>query len=322
MRKRCIDMVYELAKKDPRVVFIGSDLSPGLLSDMQREFPDRYFMEGISEANVIGMAAGLALRGYIPYVNTIATFNTRRCYEQVAVDACMHKLPIRLISNGGGLVYAPLGPTHLAIEDIAIMRALPNMTVFAASDAEEMERMMRTTLDVPQPIYIRLAKGGDKVVSKPELGFTFGKAILLKDATAGAKKPVLIISTGIGTTQSLVAAELLESQGIATRVLHLHTIKPLDVEAVLHYANEASFVTTVEEHILAGGLGSLIAETFADNDVRHAPLMRLGIDDVFAKHYGGQDDLMRTYGLMGDQIAARIKTRVEGNTSCQLNAAA
>ena len=160
------------------------------------------------------------------------------------------------------------------------------------------------------------------MVSKPELGFTFGKAILLKDATAGAKKPVLIISTGIGTTQSLVAAELLESQGIATRVLHLHTIKPLDVEAVLHYANEASFVTTVEEHILAGGLGSLIAETFADHDIRQVSLMRLGIDDVFAKHYGSQDDLMRTYGLMGDQIAARIKTRVEGNTSCQLNAAA
>lgn len=322
MRKRCIDMVYELAKKDERVVFIGSDLSPGLLSDMQREFPDRYFMEGISEANVIGMAAGLALRGYIPYVNTIATFNTRRCYEQVAVDACMHKLPIRLVSNGGGLVYAPLGPTHLAIEDIAIMRALPNMSVFAACDAEEMQRMMEQSLDIAGPVYIRLAKGGDKVVSKPELGFTFGKAILLKDAVAGAKQPVLIISTGIGTTQSLAAAELLEVQGIATRVLHLHTIKPVDVEAVLHYAAQSCLVATVEEHILAGGLGSLIAENFADHDFRQAPLVRFGIDDVFAKHYGSQDDLMRTYGLMADQIAARIQSRLEGNTACLINAAA
>jgi transketolase len=136
MRKTCVDMVYTLAKKDPRVVFIGSDLSPGLLKDMQAEFPDRYFMEGIAEQHVMGMAAGMALEGFIPYVNTIATFITRRCYEQVAVDACLHNLPIRLISNGGGLVYTPLGPTHLAIEDIAIMRALPNMTVVAVSDAD------------------------------------------------------------------------------------------------------------------------------------------------------------------------------------------
>lgn len=319
MRKRCIDLVYELAKKDERVVYIGSDLSPGLLSDMQREFPDRYFMEGISEANVIGMAAGLALRGYIPYVNTIATFITRRCYEQVALDACLHKLPIRLIANGGGLVYAPLGPTHLAIEDIAIMRALPNMSVFCASDAEEMQRMMLSTLDHPDPIYIRLAKGGDKVVSKPELGFTFGKAILLKDTPT--KQPVLIISTGIGTTQSIAAAELLEAQGIPVRVLHLHTVKPVDQEAILHYAAQSCLVATAEEHVLAGGLGSLVAEIFADVDFRQVPLLRFGIPDSFAKHYGSQDDLMRTYGLMGDQIAARIQTRM-GGKPCQHNVAA
>ena len=113
--------------------------------------PDRYFMEGITEANVIGMAAGLAMEGYIPYVNTIATFITRRCYEQVAVDLCLHNLPVRLIGNGGGLVYAPLGPTHLAIEDIAIMRALPNMTVVAVCDAEEMKRFMDESLDWPRP---------------------------------------------------------------------------------------------------------------------------------------------------------------------------
>src|SRR6201986_4483313 len=140
MRETCINMVYELAKQDERVVFIGSDLSPGLLKEMKEEFPDRYYMEGVTEANIIGMAAGLAMEGYIPYVNTIATFITRRCYEQVAVDVCMHNLPIRLIGNGGGLVYAPLGPTHLAIEDIAIMRALPNMTVVAVCAAGEMKR--------------------------------------------------------------------------------------------------------------------------------------------------------------------------------------
>jgi hypothetical protein len=126
MRQTCLDMVHELARRDERVVFIGSDLSPGLLAGMKEELPGRWFMEGVCEQNVVGLAAGMAMDGCVPYVNTIATFLTRRCYEQVAIDACLHDLPIRLIAHGGGLVYAPLGPTHLAIEDLAIMRALPN----------------------------------------------------------------------------------------------------------------------------------------------------------------------------------------------------
>src|SRR6201996_5963020 len=200
MRATCQNMVYDLAKRDNRVIFIGSDLSPGLLGAMQREMPERYYMEGITEANVIGMAAGMAMDGYMPYVNTIATFITRRCYEQVAVDLCLHNLPVRLIGNGGGLVYAPLGPTHLAIEDIAIMRALPNMAVVAVCDAEEMQRLMKCTLDWPHPIYIRLAKGFDPVVSRPELGFEIGKAIVMREA-ARAPKRVLLVSTGVATTR-------------------------------------------------------------------------------------------------------------------------
>src|SRR5260370_29270707 len=171
MRNACLEKVHDLAKRDGRVVFIGSDLSPGLLADMKREMPERWYMEGITEQNVVGMAAGLALEGYIPYANTIATFFSRRSYEQVAVDLCLHNLPVRLISNGGGLVYAPLGPTHLAIEDLAIMRALPNSTIVAVCDAEEMTRFMDVSVDWPGPIYIRLAKGGDPIVSKAQTGF-------------------------------------------------------------------------------------------------------------------------------------------------------
>src|SRR5579862_2420952 len=182
MRQTCLNMVYDLAKRDKRVLFIGSDLSPGLLADMKKEMPERWYMEGITEANVIGMAAGLAMEGYIPYVNTIATFITRRCYEQVAVDLCLHDLPVRLIGNGGGFVYAPLGPTHEAIEDIAIMRALPNMTVVAPADAEEMKRFMAVSLDWPHPIYIRLAKGGDPVVTPADQKFAIGRGYLLREA--------------------------------------------------------------------------------------------------------------------------------------------
>src|SRR3984957_3960463 len=183
MRNTCLNQVHALARRDERVVFIGSDLSPGLLAEMKREMPQRWFMEGIAEQNVVGMAAGFAMEGFIPYVNTIATFITRRCYEQVAVDLCLHDLPVRLIGNGGGLVYAPLGPTHLAIEDIAIMRAPPNMAVVSVCDADEMTRFMDRTLDWPGPIYIRLAKGFDPIVSRPELEFKIGKAIVMREAS-------------------------------------------------------------------------------------------------------------------------------------------
>ena len=175
MRNTAMNMVHKLAARDERVLYIGSDPGAGTLRAMSKEFPSRHLIEGISEAHIIGMSAGLAMEGYLPYVNTIATFLTRRCYEQVAVDLCLHNLPVRLIANGGGLVYAPLGPTHQAIEDIAIMRALPNMTVVCPADADEATRLMEQTLDWPGPIYIRLAKGGDAIVSKAENGFKIGR---------------------------------------------------------------------------------------------------------------------------------------------------
>src|SRR5437588_3711590 len=225
MRKRSIDMVYELAKRDDRVVFIGSDLSPNLLGDMKKEYPSRYYMEGITEANVIGMAAGMAMEGFIPYVNTIATFITRRCYEQVAVDLCLHDLPVRLIGNGGGYVYAPLGPTHQAIEDLAIMRALPNMTVTAVCDAEEMTRLMHASLDWPHPIYIRLAKGGDPIVSREENGFAIGKAIEMRKPRA--RRAVVLMATGVMTTNCLGAAEILAKGGSDIAAAHFHQDTPL-----------------------------------------------------------------------------------------------
>jgi len=305
MRNTCLDMVYELAKRDRRTVFIGSDLSPGLLAGMKREMPERYYMEGVTEANIIGMAAGLAMEGYIPYVNTIATFITRRCYEQVAIDLCLHNLPVRLIGNGGGLVYAPLGPTHLAIEDIAIMRALPNMTVIAVCDAAEMKRMMECSLDWPRPIYIRLAKGGDPVVSRSELGFTIGKAIVMREARTS--KPVVLMATGVMTTNCLAAADALVANGIDTSVVHFHTVKPLDESTVLEHAQGARLVVTVEEGTMIGGFGSAVTDLLTSkNDGSHLPNLRLGLPDVFPAKYGVQDDLFEIYGLTANQIAQTV----------------
>jgi transketolase len=303
MRKTALDCVHELARQDERVVFIGSDLGPGVLAKMRDEHPERWFMEGVSEQHIVGMAAGLAMEGFIPYVNTIATFLTRRCYEQVAVDLCLHDLPVRLIANGGGGVYAPLGPTHLAIEDIAIMRALPNMTVVSPCDADEMRRFMHETLDWPHPIYIRLAKGGDLVVSESRHGFRLGKSIRLREGRDG-----LFVTTGVMTQTALAAAGLLQADGIEVGVRHVHTIKPLDVEQILEDVAAVPAVITVEEGIVNGGLGSAVLEA-CNMEAKHLAhkISRLGIPDAFPTQYGSQQTMLSHWELTAENLAAHMR---------------
>jgi transketolase len=303
MRKRCLDAVYRLAKKNKDIIFIGSDLGVGVMDNFKKEMPDQWFMEGVSEQHIIGMASGLAMTGKTVYMNTIATFITRRCYEQNAIDLGLSNVPVRLLGSGGGLVYAPLGPTHLATEDIALMRAIPNMTIFAPCDAEEMERGMMATEKLPGPLYVRIAKGGESVVSKPEAGFTLGKAILMKEAG-----DVLFVTTGVMPARALEAAQLLEADGLKAGVLHFHTIKPFDHAALLAQAAKVKAVISVEEHTLIGGLGSVVAETLADHAFERTPrLKRLGIPDVFPDKYGSQNSLLERYGLGGPQLAEQAR---------------
>ena len=304
MRGACIEMVHELARRDPRVVYVGSDLGAGTLDAMKEEFPDRFFMEGVAEANLIGMAAGLAMEGFIPYVHTISTFITRRAFEQVAIDLCLHDLPVRLIGNGGGLVYAPLGPTHMAVEDIAAMRSLPGMTVVAPVDAEEMRRFMPHTLDYPGPIYIRLAKGYDDVVSREADGFEIGRAITLREPGE-----VLFVTTGVMAQRALASADMLKEDGIECGVLHMHTVKPLDVDTLLELAKQVKLVVTVEEHTLIGGLGGAVAELFADHEwTAPSPrLKRLGLPDCFLSDYGSQDSLLESCDLDPAAIATTVR---------------
>jgi len=306
MRKVCLDLVYQLAKVDDRIIFTGSDLGPGVLNIMKNEMPERFFMEGISEQHVIGMAAGLSMEGFIPYVNTIATFITRRCYEQIALDLCLHDLPVRLIGNGGGVVYAPLGPTHLAVEDIAIMRALPNMTIVAPCDADEMRRFMLKSLDWPHPVYIRLAKGGDEVVSREENGFEIGKAILLRQPGKG-----LFVTTGVMTQLALKAAAQLETEGIQCGVLHMHTVKPLDMEALNHWLPKVAGVVTVEEHTRIGGLGSAVLEHCSDVTPEHAAkIARIGFPDNFADKYGSQNSLLAHWGITVESLCELMRKQL------------
>jgi len=309
MRRTCLEMVYEMARTDRRIVFVGSDLGYGTLDAFRKEMPERFFMEGINEAHVMGMAAGLAMEGKVVYVNTIATFLTRRCFEQIVVDICMHNAQVRLIGNGGGTVYAPLGATHLAFEDIAIMRALPNMTIIAPADAEEMRRLMPYTADYPGPIYIRLAKGNDPIVSPPREQFAIGKGILVRSGT-----DALIVTTGITLKLALKAAQTLEYEGIQAAILHLPTIKPLDTQQVVEMAEQVKVIVSIEEHSILGGLGSAVAEILAESSISpFKRFRRIGFPDVFPDEYGSQDSLMERYHVTVDAVVKVIKNMMNNS---------
>lgn len=290
-RTVALNSIYELAKQDERVVFIGTDLAPNTLADFKRDFPERYFMCGVQEQSTMGMAAGLALEGFIPYVNNIASFLTRRCYEQIVIDVCAHNLPVRLLGNGGGAVYQPLGLTHIGQDDLAIMRAIPNMAVICCSDNEEMKSFMPTTLDYSGPMYIRLGKDTDPIY---------------KQQIAFVEKPadILLLSTGIMSVKCQETAKILLANNIVAQAYHSYYIKPFPYG--IQDISEFKLIVTAEEGILTGGLGSAVLEYLADNNIQ-IPVLRLGFPDAFPHHYGEQADLLETYGLTPTKMAERIK---------------
>jgi transketolase len=276
-------MVYELAKQDERIVFIGSDLGAGVMEDFKREMPDRFFMEGIGEANMVGMAAGMALSGKIVYCHTIATFLTRRAFEQVCIDVGLHQANVRLIGAGGGAVYAPLGPTHLAVDDIALMRTIPGMTILAPCDAVDMEELMPDTVEQPGPIYIRLGRGGDPIVPKPRYDLCSLDAV--------------IIATG---TTSQLAREAAGRLGVS--YLHVPYLKPFLLPAA-----PFQLVVTVEDHRVIGGLGSAVAEGLMESGWR-GQLKRIGYPDCFPHGYGTQDEMRARYGISVEGIVDAVRS--------------
>jgi len=298
MRKACLEAVYALAKKDPRVVFVGSDIGSGTLDAFKRDFPDRFFMEGVSEGHLVGMMAGLAMTGKVPYFNTIATFITRRAFEQIFLDLGLHQLKVRLIGSGGGTVYAPLGPTHVALEDIALMRTVPGMTILAPCDAAEMKQLLPQTLEVEGPVYIRLAKGGDTPVGGLENESRLGTGRVLRRG-----EDVLLVSTGVAAQVCMSAAALLEKQGKKAGVIHFHTVNPFNFNDLYKEVKNVRALVTVEEHVLTGGLGSTVAEALADRQIQKK-MKRVAFPDAFVHRYGSQDFLMKQHGVTPETVAA------------------
>ena len=304
MRKECLNTVYKLAQKDKKVIFIGSDLGPGVLSEFKEKIPKRFFMEGVAEQSIIGLAAGLAMDGYKPFVNTIATFITRRCFEQVCIDLCLHNLPVRLIGNGGGLVYAPLGPTHQATDDISIMRTIPNISIISPCDATEMRSLVRQINKLKSPVYVRVGRGGEKIVAKNEKKIIFGKANILKKP-----KKIAYFTTGVMAQKALEASKILDQKHKIkdVGVIQFGTIKPLDHTFLKKWIPKLDKIVIVEENYLAGGFGSCILEFISDKMPEHFnKAKRIGLGNKFVHKYGTQDELFDYYGLNPKNLVNKV----------------
>jgi transketolase len=300
MRRDALEMVYQFAREDNRVVFIGSDLGPDVLQQFREEMPDRFFMEGVNEAAIIGMAAGLAAEGGIVYVNTIAPFIVRRAFEQVAMDVCLHNLDVRFIANGGGLVYAPLGPTHTAIEDLALMRVLPNMNILAPADAAEMRRQLPVAHRIKGPCYIRLGKGNEPDIT-PDEAAAYGRAVPVRGGG-----DAVIVTTGITLHAAVAAADILAEKQIDAGIVHCPWVKPLDTAAIGAAIGTARALVTAEEHIAAGGFGGAAAEWLAESRYAGIRFARVALPDRFSEHYGSQADHLEHDGVSAAGIAETV----------------
>ena len=300
MRKAALAAIAALLDHNESVIFVGSDLGAGTLTDVKVRHPGRVLMEGIAEQHLVGFAAGLALEGYVPYVHTIGTFLTRRALEQVIIDVALHNLPVRLVASGGGMVYAPLGPTHQAIDDFALMRAIPNMIVIAPADPIEMAQVIEDLATHPGPAYIRVAKGGEPDITSD-----------LPRGAVGAVRPIrkgegiAVITTGSLLHECIPAVASAVAEGSNPALVHVPYVAPLDIQFISEMSRTFNTLLVVEEHLPSGGLSSAIADVVASRDGR-ARVVRMTLPAGYASGYGTQRDHWANAGLNASRIAEAI----------------
>jgi len=301
MRNAFIETLFDLAERDERVWLLCGDLGYSVLERFAQHYPGRFVNVGVAEQNMIGVAAGLALCGKIVFVYSIANFPVMRPLEQIRLDVCYHNLPVKIVSVGGGLAYGPAGYSHHAIEDLAVMRSMPNMTVLAPGDPVETRLATQAIVSQPGPCYLRLGKAGEPVIHVTPPAFEIGKAIFYREG-----RDVTLISTG-GMLQTVVtAADQLREAGCAARVLSMHTVQPLDEAAVMAAARETGALITVEEHGV-GGLGSAVGETLARGGwpVKFVPLR---LTHTAVSHADSQEALRTSLGLSVQGIVAAARS--------------
>ncbi len=301
MRTAFIQELFEIAKNDPRIILMVGDLGFGVVTPFMENLPQQFVNAGVAEQNMTGMAAGMALSGKIVFTYSIANFPVIRPLEQIRNDVCYHNANVRIVSVGGGMAYGALGPSHHATEDIAVMRAMPNMIVVAPGDPVEARLATRALVEYQGPAYLRLGRAGEPVIHKRIPPFQLGKAIVLREGA-----DITLISTGGILPEVVGAADLLAAKGIDARVLSMHTVKPLDVNAVLQSAEDTHAIFTVEEHSIIGGLGSAVAEVLAESEGPRPLFKRLGIPAKFSSEVGSQQYLRSLYGLDAKGIAEQV----------------
>ena len=302
MRDAFVAALAEVAATDPRVILVTGDLGFGVLDPFERRFPGRLLNAGVAEQSMTAIATGLALEGHVAFTYSIANFTTLRCLEQIRNDACYHEANVNIVSVGGGLSYGPLGPTHHATEDLAVMRALPGMVVFAPNEDWEVDQGLRTLVAHPGPTYTRLDRASVNLSAARDEPFALGRARLLRDG-----EDIALVTCGGMASEALRAANrLLREHGLTARVLSMHTIKPLDVEAVIAAARATGGIVTIEEHSEIGGLAAAVAETLLSRGAPPRRFARIALPAAFSTVVGGQAYLRRRYGLDADAIADRV----------------
>ncbi len=291
-RTICGDTLQAMGERNDKIYVMTADLMRTCsVKGCKKAFPERFINVGIAEQNMFGMAAGLALEGNIPYVTTMATFASMRACEQLRTDICYQNLPVRVVATNAGLTSTG-GSTHNAMEDMGVLRSMANLTIIVPGDPNIAKDILLATENHPGPVYIRLARGkGEPVVYQPgEVDYKVGKAIETK-----AGKDATIIACGVMVSQAVDAANILEKEGISVRVLDMHTIKPIDEEAITKAAEETGIILTLEDHYTIGGLGSAVAEVIADNNL-NCKFKRMGIPQLFPG-FGDGPELYDKYGF-------------------------
>ncbi|MGM4932787.1 transketolase family protein [Tardiphaga sp. 619_E2_N8_5] len=302
MRNAFADELTKLGNEDPRVVMLSGDIGNRLFDKFKDKHPSRFFNCGVAEANMMGVAAGMAMNGLRPVAYTITPFVTTRCLEQIRTDVCYHEAPVTIVAVGAGLAYAGLGPTHHACEDISFLRSIPNMVVICPGDAHEVRGALRAAMKQDQPVYIRMGKKGEPVVhAGPVADFEIGKAITIVEGT-----DVCLLSTGNMLPEVVEAAHKLKEQRISAKVVSFHTVKPLDEACLKDAFGKFKLVATIEEHSLIGGFGAAVSEWLADTATAPKKFLRFGTPDAFFKKSGEQEYAREMLGLSAHQIADKI----------------
>ena len=301
MRDSFVRTITALAESDPRIVLITGDLGFGVLSDFAERFPKQYLNAGVAEQNMTALACGMALEGRIVFTYSIANFPTLRCLEHLRNDICYHNAKVTVVSIGGGFSYGQLGMSHHATEDLAIIRALPNMTVIGPSDPWEAAEATIALIHRPGPAYLRIDKSVSGFEGHTGESFEIGRARLLRDGA-----DITLIGVGGILSQALAAADQLSEYGIECRVLSMHTIKPLDSRAVLAAASETGGIITLEEHSIIGGLGGAVAEVCLEAGIFPGQFRRIGINDIYLDIVGDQQYLREYCGLTDAKVVETV----------------